>query len=106
VIHHDLSSDGKSESGAALVAVTSLIEPGKPLEDPLPKRGRNSRTIIRDGQFRGSVRRSELDDDGAGGVSLRIVEQVGHHSLELIAVSQHPGRVDLASLDSMSARCP
>ena len=96
----ELADDGEAETGATVVAVSRVVEPGEPLEDPLPVLVGDARAIIRDAQRDPIVRLPDLDVDLTGSVAHGVVHEIADQPLDGSRVRHDPGPVRPGSLPS------
>lgn len=88
----DVTGERQTESGAAAVAIPGGVQPGEGVEDALPIRGGDPRSIVGDHQFGAAVDAVHLNLDDLRRVPLRVVEQIRQCSGDQRGDGVHHGR--------------
>jgi hypothetical protein len=70
---HDCGHDCQAQSCSPQIAVSRLIQPGKPLEDVRTPVGRNAGTVIFDLEYRLALVLTEFHTHLRAGVTCRVV---------------------------------
>lgn len=79
----DLTGEGESQTGAALVPAARGVEAGEAFEDALPIGFGDALTVVADGELGSAAVVVDPDADGASRVALGVVEEVAEEPADL-----------------------
>ena len=83
----DIVDDGQAQTGTAAVTGPRGVKPDEPFEDAVALCCGDARSVVGDGEADGVVVAGDADGDVLVGVFLGVVDEVAHHSMELIGVA-------------------